>query len=202
MTFSGLSAQRPYDCIDTPMHGLLGLIVAILLVACTTYDIQPDPVYRETLVRHARPQVFGEQFDQQEYREDLATIFSAVDAAAERRVGNIERDENFIFVFWEEKKALLREEHGIEWSSPAELSPAVEYGSYGQPQLSDAERHSLAESVRSYLTHEGEEIHHMRRTFDGTVYVYSNFDDVVIQHILSGHDETWVYEGSGEIVFD
>jgi hypothetical protein len=178
------------------------LIASIALTACTSYDIQPDPVYRETIVRHTRPQVSGEQFDRQEYKSELASIFSAVDVAAERRVGNVARDDNFIFAFWAEKKRLLSKDYGIKWSSPAELSPTVEYAGYGQPRLSAIERRSIASFMKPHLDHEGEEIHHMRRTFDGTVYVYSNYDAVVIQHTLSGHDETWNYENSGELVFD
>lgn len=79
--------------------------------------IQPDPIYRETILRHARPRAAGEKFDPQEIDPKLRPAFAAADAAAERRVGNVKRDDRFVFRFWSEKKKILRQKYGIDWKN-------------------------------------------------------------------------------------
>ena len=60
------------------------LILVALFAASTAYAIQPDPIYRETIIRHARPRAAGERFDPQEDNPKLRVAFAAADAAAER----------------------------------------------------------------------------------------------------------------------
>jgi len=98
-----------------------------------------DPVYRETALRHTRPRASGEKFDSKESDPKLRETFAAADAAAERRVANVRRDEKFIFHFWSTKKDILRRQYGIDWKTPAELNPQIAYTSYGQPQITQRE---------------------------------------------------------------
>src|SRR5205085_10247798 len=116
------------------MSARLLTLFAILVIASVTYAIQPDPIYRETVIRHAR-QLRGEKFDPHEYEPKLCVIFASADAAAERRVGNVKRDDKFIFHFWSAKKEILRQRYNIDWKTPADLNPQIAYASYGQPQI-------------------------------------------------------------------
>jgi hypothetical protein len=129
---------------------LIGVLV--LLAACSSTvrsgaAIQPDPVYRETEVRHARPRLNGELFDPSESDPALASAFASADQKAERLVGNTKRDSQFITKFWSEKKRILKAEFGVTWRTPAEMNPQIRYANYGQPMLTDEERSAL-ESLR------------------------------------------------------
>ena len=75
------------------------VLIAAIGLSSAAYAIQPDPIYRETIIRHARPRIVGEKFDPQESDPKLRAAFAAADAAAERRVGNVKRDGKFIFHF-------------------------------------------------------------------------------------------------------
>ena len=107
-----------------------------------------DPVYRETALRHTRPRASGEKFDSKESDPKLRETFAAADAAAERRVANVRRDEKFIFHFWSTKKDILRRQYGIDWKTPAELNPQIAYTSYGQPQITQRETREITPVVR------------------------------------------------------
>ncbi|HKP04652.1 MAG TPA: hypothetical protein VJU77_14970 [Chthoniobacterales bacterium] len=112
------------------------------------YAIEPDPIYQETAVRHARPRAAGERFDPQEDDPKLRDVFAAVDAAAERRVANVKRNDKFIFAFWAEKKAILRDQHHIDWKTPSELNPQFTYSDYGQREISKRETLEITRVIR------------------------------------------------------
>jgi hypothetical protein len=124
------------------------VILFVACAACAAYAIQPDPIYRETSMRHDRPRAEGERFDPQEDDPKLRDAFAAVDAAAERRVGNVKRDDKFIFAFWAEKKAILRDKYHIDWKTPAELNPAIAYFSYGQRRITTQEASEITAVIR------------------------------------------------------
>jgi hypothetical protein len=114
-------------------------LVILLLLCAVSATYAADPVYRETELRHSRPLAAGERYDPQEDDPKRRAAFAAADAAAERRVGNVKRDDRFIFAFWAEKKAILRDKYHIEWKTPAELNPQITYISYGQRKVSEQE---------------------------------------------------------------
>jgi hypothetical protein len=144
-------------------------VFAVVLVASATYAIQPDPIYRETIIRHAR-RLPGEKFDPQEYEPKLRVAFAAADAAAERCVGNVKRDDTFIFHFWSAKKEILREQYKINWKTPAELNPQIAYGSYGQPQITQREIDEITTMIHQRTTRP---ITTVARDFDGTITVWT-----------------------------
>jgi hypothetical protein len=111
------------------------VLVVAFAITCDAEIPFRDPIYRETEVRHARPRLSGEKFDRHETDPKLRAAFAAADAAAERRVANVKRDERFALKFWSAKKQILRRQFGIDWKSPAELNPTLAYDSYGQPRL-------------------------------------------------------------------
>jgi len=99
------------------------VLLAAVGVSSAAPARQPDPIYLETVIRYSRPRITSEKFDPQESDPKLRAIFSAADAAAERRVGNVKRDDQFVFRFWAEKKKILRQKYSIDWRTPAELNP-------------------------------------------------------------------------------
>jgi hypothetical protein len=103
-----------------------------MITACGGQPVQPDPVYRETLLRHSRPQLDAEQFDPQESDLMLKDTFAKADAKAERKVANVPRNDRFIYKFWAAKRRILLREFGITWNTPADLNPGIKYESYGQ----------------------------------------------------------------------
>jgi hypothetical protein len=146
------------------------VLVAGVAIACTAYARQPDPIYRETIVRHARPREVDEKFDAQESDPKLGAAFAAADAAAERRVGNVKRDDYFVFHFWAEKKKILLQRYGIAWSSPAELNPRIAYDSYGQRRITQHETREITPIVRKRTSRA---ITSIDRDFDGKVTVWT-----------------------------
>lgn len=159
------------------------------------HAVQLDPIYRETDVRNQRPRAAGEKFDPKEANPESRYIFTSADEIAERRVGNVERNDKFIHKFWEEKKSVLLDKYDIRWQSPAELNPDITYGNYGQPAITEEER----EAVSGYLRSEGhikdESVHHVWRMFDGTVYVATtdNISARVRHYQLSGAGDKWKF---------
>src|SRR5438105_9374288 len=101
------------------MSARFTLFAVALALTCEASTPFRDPIYRETAVRHARPRISGEKFDPQESDAKLRATFAAADAAAERRVANVKRDEQFAIRFWGVKKQILRQKFGIDWKSPA-----------------------------------------------------------------------------------
>ena len=99
-------------------------------------------------MRHARPRAAGERFDPQEDDPKLRDAFAAADAAAERRVGDVRRDDRFIFAFWAEKKAILRDQYHIDWKTPAELNPQIVYISYGQRKVTQQETAEITAVIK------------------------------------------------------
>jgi len=174
------------------MIRILFSLIVITLLSCSS-NIQPDPVYRETVVRGEREKVEGEIFDPQESIKSLTHIFSEADIKAERKVGNVKRDENFIHLFWQEKKRILNKHYGIVWKSPAELNPEIEYGGYGQPKISDKEASSIENYLRSLGYLESEAILSIRRGFNGEVSLYSETrsSNQLKQYTLNGVGERW-----------
>jgi hypothetical protein len=175
------------------------VITVIGLAACAT-DIQPDPVYRETEIRQARPRLAGEQFDPQESDPALRSAFSAADQKAERAVGNVPRDSTFIVHFWNAKKRILSKEYGISWKTPAEMNPQIRYLSYGQPEVTELEKQSLREKMSERLA-PGETVHGMLREFDGIVLVstHNAATDTSKLYRFTGHDQSWTFLDEGVI---
>ncbi|MEY2502285.1 MAG: hypothetical protein QOI07_2619 [Verrucomicrobiota bacterium] len=149
------------------------LLILMLLVTCTTRGDQRDPIYRETAVRQARPRALGEKFDPQENDPQLRDVFTVCDAEAERAVGNVPRDQRFIFRFWSAKKKILRQKHGIDWKTPAELNPNIAYDSYGQPRITAREIREITPIVQKRLHSRDEKIANFERTFEGDINVWT-----------------------------
>jgi hypothetical protein len=177
----------------------------VLLTACPSpawsgEAIQPDPVYRETELRHARPRLNGEVFDTGESDPALTEVFASADRKAERQVGNTPRDDQFITTFWAAKQRLLESEYGVSWRTPAELNPQIRYANYGQPELTGEERRVLGVHVsdRKQAT---ESIREMFREFDGTVRVstWEPQTDTVRHYTFVGHDTEWTFVDVGEL---
>ena len=185
------------------MNRLSLLVISLLAVSCasTEGDIQPDPIYRETEIRHSRPRLAGEVFDSRESDPAYKEIFGAADKSAERAVGNVPRDSDFVFHFWEEKKRILKSEYGIEWKSPAELNPHISYGRYGQPDITSAESDAARAVVKSNLVSESEEIVGEYRTFKGEVFVVTQDSEsgIVRHYELFGHDQVWEFKRVCEV---
>jgi hypothetical protein len=181
--------------------------VLVLLAACSSTvrsgaAIQPDPVYRETEVRHARPRLNGELFDPSESDPALASAFASADQKAERLVGNTKRDSQFITKFWSEKKRILKAEFGVTWRTPAEMNPQIRYANYGQPMLTDDERSAL-ESLVSSRKQASESIHGMWRGFDGTAWVSTEDRQTDTGRIyrFTGHDTEWTFVHVGVLEY-
>lgn len=192
------------------MRTVLLLISCTLLWACgpqnlrignLDWDIQPDPIFRETTVRHSRPKDPQERYDPQEYDPALQSVFAEADAITERLVGNVARDEYFGSTFWATKKRLLSQEYDIDWRSPAEINPSIEYGSYGQRKLSDTEKSNIRAVVRHYLESESAEASLIQRRFEGEVRAYAAKGDETFQLIISGHQYTWEVLSFGLVQF-
>jgi len=176
------------------------IAVALLLaLGCASVPIQPDPIYRETVIRHARPRLDGERFDPQEDNPALAEAFASADKKAERSVGNVARDADFVFHFWKAKKRILQEEFGISWKSPADLNPWISYSNYGQPKINDAEFASIKAFVQANLLGRGERVVGASRMFDGDVIAVTfEPDSGIVRHYhLLGHDQKWALVSVG-----
>jgi len=155
------------------------------------WDIQPAPIHRETAVRHSRPKDAQEHFDPQEYDPSLTSVFVEADAITERLVGNVARDEDFGSSFWAMKKRLLLQEYGIDWRSPAELNPDIEYGKYGQRKLNHAEKSNIRAIVLPRLESELAEVYQIERTFAGEVWAWAGIGDERYLFSLDGHQNEW-----------
>ncbi len=193
-----------------------GIRGAILLLSCSwlsacgqqdlrldnlNWDIQPDPIHRETVVRHSRPKDDDELFDPQEYAPDLRSIFAEADAITERLVGNVPRDENFGAVFWATKKRLLSQEYDIDWRSPAEINPDISYGGYGQRVLSETEQSTIRTVVLPYLDSDRTEVTLVERRFSGEVNAWASVDDERYVFVLTGHRDEWEVESFGRVEY-
>jgi hypothetical protein len=156
-------------------------------------SIQRDPISRETEIRQARPRLEAERFDSQEQDPALASAFQAADLKAERAVGNVPRDEQFVFRFWHAKKKILERDFGIHWQSPAELNPGIAYASYGQPQLTDTEHATIVSLVRQRTVGTDEDVVGAWRTFEGVVFVATraSASGDVRHYELHGCEDTW-----------
>jgi hypothetical protein len=167
---------------------VLVLLVAIG-VSSAARAIQPDPIYRETVIRHSRPRIASEKFDPQESDPKLRAAFAAADAAAERRVGNVKRDDHFAFRFWAAKKKILREQYGIDWKAPAELNPQITYASYGQRQITQRETHEITPVVRRRTS---KPITSIERDYQGKVRVWTRgIGDESIAYVMRIERGRW-----------
>ncbi|PKH00235.1 hypothetical protein [Paraglaciecola sp. MB-3u-78] len=173
----------------------LFIVISLLWLATFTYAIQPDPIYRETEVRNERPRAVNEKFDLQEVNPRFKKIFSDVDKKAERRVGNVKRNVDFIHRFWDEKKSILHEQYDIQWQSPADLNPAIDYGDYGQPMITDNERESISYYIKAEGYMGNESVLRVWRMFDGTVYVSTkdNMSERIRHYQLAGIGDQWKF---------
>ena len=149
------------------------LLLWIVILTCTTRGEQRDPVSHETITRHARPRIAGEVFDPQESDPRLRAIFAEADLEAEYAVRNTPRNKQFIFRFWQRKKAILRKKHRLDWKTPGELNPTITYGSYGQPSLTAGEIREISSMIGRALRNKEERIVSVERTFDGTINVWT-----------------------------
>lgn len=176
----------------TMPHLLLVLLVA-LPSFCSVQASNRDPVSHETATRQARPRLPGEKFDPQESDPRLRRVFAAVDAEAERAVGNTPRDGRFIFHFWSAKKRMLRQKHGIDWKTPAELNPNIAYASYGQPQVTAREIRELTPIVQKQMHRREEKIANFERTFEGDINVWTKIGktDDRGMYVVRRENNTW-----------
>jgi hypothetical protein len=164
--------------------------------------IDPDPVYRETEVRQARPRLNGEVFDPQESDPALKDRFAFADRKAERAVGDVPRDSKFIWHFWEAKRRILKAKFGIQWKTPAELNPRIKYDGYGQPKITIAEDRVLRELVTPRLSNSSEEVRGIDRSFEGVAEVWTS-DSKTRQiglYTFAGHDDHWIFIEGGKAV--
>jgi hypothetical protein len=176
------------------------VILLLLCATSVTYAIQPDPIYRETELRHSRPLAAGERYDAQEDDPKLRDAFAAADAAAERRVGNVKRDDRFIFAFWAEKKAILRDKYQIEWKTPAELNPQITYISYGQRKVSEQE---IAEITAVVKQRTKRHITHIDRDPKGVVRVWFPAEgNEAMVYIVEKQGNGWKIALEDKAIFD
>lgn len=170
---------------------------AVFLAGCAANNIQPDPIYKETEIRNQRPKLNVEIFDTNENNEAMRLQFSEADRVAERKVGNVERDSQFIKVFWAEKKAVLSKRFDIKWKSPAELNPSVCYLSYGQPCITSEEKIVLMALVDEKAKTANQTIQGAYRDFYGHVYLGAcNAEKTECgQYKYYGHDREWKFLG-------
>ncbi|MBS0578516.1 MAG: hypothetical protein JSR36_04555 [Proteobacteria bacterium] len=164
-----------------------------------TQVIQPDPVYRETEVRQSRPRLNGEVFDPQESDPALRKKFALADRKAERVVGNVQRESNFILHFWDAKKRILRDQFGIQWKTPAELNPRIKYDGYG-PKITAAEEHALRALVAPRLSTGSEEVRGIDRSFEGLAEVWTSDSQTreIGLYTFEGHDDQWTFREGGK----
>jgi len=108
-------------------------------------------------------------------------------------VGNVPRDREFIFRFWQAKKKILRRDFDIDWHSPAELNPDIAYDSYGQPQLTETEHATIVSLVRQRTVGTDEEVVGAWRTFEGVVFVATRgaASGDLRHYELHGCEDTW-----------
>ena len=172
----------------------MSISLAILLLTSTCPGC--DPVWRETEVRHSRPAVQGEIFDPKERVPEYAEAFSTADRNAERKVGNVKRDEKFIFVFWREKKRILKDDFGIVWKTPAELNPKIQYESYGQPKLTLAEIKRVRLAVSPRMTSD-ESFFATWREYDGRICLTtkSATESETRIYYVTGPENAWIITG-------
>ena len=178
-------------------------ILAVLLVSgCSVATRQPDPIYRETIVRHERPAIEGERFDPQEFDPQLKETFAEADRRAEKMVGNVERNNDFVQTFWKAKKRILEKKFAITWSSPADLNPEIQYGNYGQPEVTPLERESIFAIIRSRLD-AGETVVAIWREFKGEVWLTTRLEgrEDTKYFVLVGHDQTWEVKSTGYLIY-
>ena len=173
---------------------------AVVAITSAAYAIQPDPIYRETIIRDARPRIAGEKFDPQESDPKLRATFAAADAAAERRVGNVKRDSRFVFRFWSEKKKILRQMYNVDWKTPAELNPHIAYASYGQPQITQREASEIRPVIRRRTRRP---IATIERDFEGKVTVRMTPDgNEATMYVVRKHGPVWKIVAEGREAFD
>ncbi|TVZ41437.1 hypothetical protein P886_0783 [Alteromonadaceae bacterium 2753L.S.0a.02] len=175
------------------MKYILFLIIAYYLSGCSTYEIQRDPIFEETKIRNSRPKLQQEVFDAKETEQKYKDIFFDVDLLVERKVGNVERDKDFIIEFWRQKKTVLKNKYGIDWKSPSELNPEICYESYGQPCISESEELAIIKVVQANSSAPSEIIKGAYRDFRGIVYVgvHDELTGVSRQYRLIGRETEW-----------
>jgi hypothetical protein len=183
------------------MKRYLLALSALILAGCIEHSVQRDPVYQETVRRHARPKLDIEVFDSQEFNAQLAIVFAEADAKAERLVGNVRRDSHFIDKFWSAKKKILLSEYGISWHTPAELNPTLEYEAYGQPALTDSEKASIRAILIGAEGASPNASILLSRWTDGTVNVAVREQGSKEGRFYAfhGHDSTWTYKVAAPI---
>jgi hypothetical protein len=175
---------------------LLPLFRAFLVVLPPLYPVQGsdrDPVSHETATRQARPYLPGEKFDPQESDPQLRSVFAAVDAEAERAVGDVRRDERFIFRFWSVKKRILQQKYRINWKTPAELNPSIVYNSYGRPQVTRREIREIIPIIQKQMHHRREKIAYFERTLDGSINVWTKVDNTEEsgRYVVRRYHQAW-----------
>ena len=166
---------------------VLGVVFAITCEAGIPFR---DPVWRETALRHSRPLGVGEKVDPQEHNPKLRAAFAAADAAAERRVMNVKRDDKFIFHFWAAKKNILRQQFGIDWKTPAELNPRIVYAGYGQREITGLEQREITPVVRKRTFNP---ITWIERDYQGKVRVWTkpSAGDESVAYVVELHSGRW-----------
>jgi hypothetical protein len=178
-------------------HVILAVVLASACEASTPFR---DPIYRETIIRHARPRAVSEKFDPQESDQKLRDVFAVADAAAERRVANVKRDDRFIFAFWAAKKAILRDKYHVDWKTPAELNPGIAYYSYGQRRITPHETSDITAVIRERTSRH---ITVIERDPQGKVRVWlSPEGNEAMTYIVEKRGNTWKIVTADKAVFD
>jgi hypothetical protein len=65
--------------------------------------------------------------DPVEQSEEYKAIWPEVEQKIYARVGGKPSGMGACFLLWKAKKAILKEDYGIDWKSPAELNPGVKF---------------------------------------------------------------------------
>ena len=171
----------------------ISIAIGLLGVSCVATSIQRDPISRETEIRQSRPKLEAERFDPQEDDPAMASAFVTADLKAERAVGDVTRDADFIFRFWQVKKRILLKEFDIDWQSPADLNPNIAYGSYGQPQLTKTEYAAIVSLVLQMADGNNEQVVGAWRTFEGVAFVATRggAHGDLRHYELRGCEQTW-----------
>lgn len=110
----------PRGRVSTRTRALVGLLIAVFLgVACVEWYLAlPD-----------RPQEGGISIRRDPIEDDphVRPLIRAAEREADVELKDVPRQLGFVHAYWGTKKRILREKYGVEWRTPAELSPRVAF---------------------------------------------------------------------------
>jgi hypothetical protein len=91
------------------------IVLAVLSAGVVWYAVWSAPVYEP----------FTDKHDPIEDDPAMKPIFAAVDREVNDATRDGPRGGGYVHVGWGMKKRLLKEKHGIDWRTPAEMNPGV-----------------------------------------------------------------------------